>query len=113
VDDLDEFYESVDVVVAPVRGGAGLKIKVMDAAARGLPLVTTSGGVEGFGPDLPPTIAVAEHAERFAERVAAFLKSKPALPLEANVAWYERLVGKGEEAIEAAVLGVRRVQASR
>jgi len=108
VDDLEAFYESVDVVVAPVRGGAGIKVKVMDAAARGLPVVTSSAGIEGFGAGLPSTIAVADHAEQFARLVAAFLESKHALPLEENVAWYRRLVGEGEQAVQAAVLGVRR-----
>ena len=103
VDDLEAFYESVDVVVAPVRGGSGIKLKVMDAAARGLPVVTTPSGIEGFGPGVPSGIAVAEEADQFAERVATFLARKDTLPLEENVAWYQGLVGKGKEAIEAAV----------
>jgi len=107
IEDLEPFYESVDVVVAPVRGGAGIKVKVMDAAARGLPVVTSSAGIEGFSADTPSTIAVADDAEQFAELVAGFLESKHDLPVEENVAWYRRLVGEGEQAVQAAILGVR------
>jgi len=38
------------VLLAPLRFGAGLKGKLLDAAAHGLPMVTTGMGVEGWDP---------------------------------------------------------------
>jgi glycosyltransferase involved in cell wall biosynthesis len=105
VDDLDGFYESVDVVVAPIRGGAGIKVKVMDAAGRGLPVVTTPTGVEGFGAALPSTIAVAETQSEFARRVLAALKPFPVLPLTEGVLWYRSLIDRGAGAVHRAVTG--------
>ena len=41
VDDLDCFFESCRVFVAPTRFAAGLPLKVVEAMARGMPCVTT------------------------------------------------------------------------
>jgi len=99
VDDLIDFYDDVDVFVAPVRGGGGIKIKVMDAAARGLPVVTTSSGVEGLGEKLPTAIRVADDPDSFAEEVCRLLQSRPRLPIAENIAWYQGLVKGGADAI--------------
>ncbi len=44
-------YQAARVVIAPLRFGAGVKGKVIEALAHGAPVVTTSFGVEGV-PDL-------------------------------------------------------------
>jgi len=103
VDDVHEFFEDLDVVVAPVRGGAGIKVKVMDAAARGLPVVTTSAGAEGLGSNLPKGIRVVDTSDDFARDVCSLLESHPHLPIHENVAWYDRLVRDGGGAIHAAI----------
>ncbi len=107
VSDLAAFYESVDLVVAPVHSGAGIKVKVMDGAGRGLPVVTTSIGVEGLGADLPASIAIADSEEEFAHSVVSGLRQKHHLPLEEGVAWYEALVRRGSSAVERAVMGTQ------
>jgi glycosyltransferase involved in cell wall biosynthesis len=48
VQDLDEFYRQVDVVVSPIRVGGGLKIKNVEALCKGKPLLTTPIGAEGL-----------------------------------------------------------------
>lgn len=48
VDDPIEFLERADVVVAPMRYGAGLQNKVLEAMGLGNPVVTTSLGQEGI-----------------------------------------------------------------
>jgi glycosyltransferase involved in cell wall biosynthesis len=104
--DPDEFYESLDLVTAPVRGGAGIKVKVLDAAARGLPVVTTPKGFEGLGEILPPGIAIEEEdGARFADRTVALMRARQQLPMRGNVEWYHSLVASGAAAVERAVLG--------
>lgn len=49
VPDLDPLYERAAVVVVPVRLGAGVKFKVVDALVAGVPVVTTTVGAEGIG----------------------------------------------------------------
>jgi len=53
VPDLDQLLSSACALIAPVRFGSGIKIKVLEALARGLPVLTTSVGAEGIasGPD--------------------------------------------------------------
>ena len=50
VEHLDAAYRDTDVVINPVRFGAGLKIKTVEALASGLPLVTTTEGARGPRP---------------------------------------------------------------
>lgn len=46
--DLDAVYRNIDIVINPVRYGAGLKIKTAEALGNGLPLVTSSEGARGL-----------------------------------------------------------------
>jgi len=48
-DNLDEVYHSYRVFVAPLLSGAGIKGKVLDAMAYGLPTVLTDVAAEGIG----------------------------------------------------------------
>ena len=47
--EIGSLYGSAAVFVNPVPRGAGLKMKTIDAIQAGLPVVTTSTGVEGTG----------------------------------------------------------------
>jgi glycosyltransferase involved in cell wall biosynthesis len=49
VDDLNPIYADSAVAVAPLRLGAGVKFKVVEAMAAGLPVVATPVGAEGIG----------------------------------------------------------------
>jgi glycosyltransferase involved in cell wall biosynthesis len=48
VADIDRYYDAARVFVSPLRFGAGVKGKNVQALARGLPLVTTTVGAEGI-----------------------------------------------------------------
>jgi glycosyltransferase involved in cell wall biosynthesis len=45
---LKDLYENVRMMVVPLRFGAGVKGKVIEALANGLPIVSTSIGLEGI-----------------------------------------------------------------
>lgn len=62
-------YRRTRVFVAPLRYGAGMKGKVGEACAHGLPVVTTSVGVEGMGLVDGEEVLVADDAESFAAAV--------------------------------------------
>lgn len=47
VDTVDDFYSAVDIVVSPLDNGTGLKIKVVEAVARGIPIIVTSHSAMG------------------------------------------------------------------
>lgn len=46
--DLDEVYASARAAIAPVRFGAGVKSKIAAALAHGVPVVSTTVGLEGL-----------------------------------------------------------------
>ena len=48
VDDLGEELDRADVSVVPIRVGAGTRLKVVEALANRLPIVTTAVGCEGI-----------------------------------------------------------------
>jgi glycosyltransferase involved in cell wall biosynthesis len=76
VDDVPAFYGSVDVVVAPIRYGGGIKIKVLEAMACGKPVVTTSVGAEGIAEADDGDLIIADDPSLFSEAVVALLSDK-------------------------------------
>jgi glycosyltransferase involved in cell wall biosynthesis len=48
LDSLDDFYNSMDLIVNPLTFGTGLKIKTVEALSYGLPLISTIVGSEGI-----------------------------------------------------------------
>ena len=51
VDDLADEYAGAAVALVPVLQGAGVKFKTIEALLHGVPVVTTTVGAEGVGPD--------------------------------------------------------------
>lgn len=48
VGSVEEFYEQVDITLAPVRLGGGMKVKVIESLLRGRPVVASEFAVDGF-----------------------------------------------------------------
>ena len=71
---LAEHYASARVAVVPLRFGAGVKNKVVEAMAYGVPLITTEVGVQGLaGAD--QLIPVTSVPQEFAAAVCAVLNN--------------------------------------
>lgn len=71
-DPLSELAKGA-VVVAPYLYGSGLKIKVIEAAGAGRPLVTTTHGVAGSGLVAGTHALVADEAQAFSEAILRVL----------------------------------------
>ncbi len=71
---VGEFLEGTAVFLAPVRCGAGIRIKVLDAMARGLPVVTTPLGAEGIAPQCPCVVATSP--ESWIDAIRALLEDE-------------------------------------
>lgn len=78
VDDVRPYFERAAATVNPLRDGGGTRLKVLDALALGMPIVSTTFGVGGL--DLAPEVEVliADSPEAFASQVSRLL-SDPAL----------------------------------
>ncbi|MCI8455143.1 MAG: glycosyltransferase [Lachnospiraceae bacterium] len=68
-EELFRLYASCRVVVVPLRYGAGVKGKVVEAIYNGAPVVTTSIGAEGI-PEADRVMKIADSPEGFADCVA-------------------------------------------
>lgn len=71
--------EAAAVVMAPVRTGGGMRMKVLQAMAAGKAVVTTPRGVEGYtGFGEEPPLAVGESEAEIATATAALLEDEAA-----------------------------------
>jgi glycosyltransferase involved in cell wall biosynthesis len=69
VRDTRPFFRDAESVVVPLLRGGGTRLKILEAAACGKPVVTTSLGVEGLDFRPGEDLLVADTAARFAESV--------------------------------------------
>lgn len=74
---LATFYETARVAVVPLRFGAGVKGKVVEALSHGLPLVTTTTGVQGI-PGIETIVPVHDEVEEIANSLALLLSDDTA-----------------------------------
>lgn len=64
--DLRPLYEAARVVAVPMRFGAGVKVKCVEALQYGVPVVATSVGAEGLGLHDSRAVIVTDEASEFA-----------------------------------------------
>ena len=77
-DELERLYLSCRIAVIPLRYGAGVKGKTVEAMQFGMPLVTTSFGVEGLPGDFS-FLKVSDNARGFAENVISLYEDEQSL----------------------------------
>jgi glycosyltransferase involved in cell wall biosynthesis len=80
-DELDRLYLTSRVAIVPLRFGAGVKGKVVEALGRGVPLITTSVGAQGI-PGLGDVAAVYDEVDDIARALMKLL--------EDDAAWLEQ-----------------------
>lgn len=76
VEDINEVMQYYKVCLVPLRYGAGLKGKIVDAILNGVPCVTTSIGAEGMYGDLKPNGFVEDDPITFAEKAIELYTNK-------------------------------------
>ncbi len=74
--DVNEVMQKARVCIAPLRFGAGLKGKLVDAMQNGLPCVTTSVGEEGLFGKLNPNGFIADDPQHFSDKAIALYNDK-------------------------------------
>jgi len=107
------YYAAADFAVAPIRVGAGTRLKILEAMSLGLPVVSTSLGCEGLKVDNGVHLLIRDHPSGFAQAVselyrnpdlACRLRRSGRSLVEQEYAWsgiardlehlYERIVGQ-------------------
>jgi GT2 family glycosyltransferase/glycosyltransferase involved in cell wall biosynthesis len=74
--DVRPFFNSVRLSVAPLRFGAGIKGKINQSMAFGVPVVATSLAVEGMGLSDREDVVVADRPEHFAQALVELYESE-------------------------------------
>jgi O-antigen biosynthesis protein len=73
VQDTSSYLDRAAISIAPLRYGAGMKGKVVEAMAYGLPVVTTPVGVQGINAISGEHLLIADDAAEFAQAVTTLL----------------------------------------
>jgi glycosyltransferase involved in cell wall biosynthesis len=75
VDDLPELYRRARVICCPIFVGGGTRIKILEAAAHGRPVVATRIGAEGLEMTDGKELLMRDDPESFAEACVELLKN--------------------------------------
>ena len=78
VDDIRSVVGSSAICVVPLRQGSGTRLKILEAMALGIPIVSTTKGAEGLGVRHGEHLLLADDAPTFAQHTTALLRD-PAL----------------------------------
>jgi len=69
VDDVRPYFANAMISVCPIKDGGGTRIKILDALAMGMPIVSTSIGCEGIDVTPGADVFIADTPEEFADKV--------------------------------------------
>lgn len=73
-----EFFAEAGVLVYAPRRGSGMKVKVMEAMAYGVPVVTTTEGIEGLSAEPGRHAQVADDDATLADMIVGLLRDRAA-----------------------------------
>ena len=66
VDAVEPYYKNARVCIVPLRSGGGTRLKVLEALAYGVPIVSTTIGCEGINVEDKKNILIADSPKDFA-----------------------------------------------
>jgi glycosyltransferase involved in cell wall biosynthesis len=76
VDDPMPYLESSALMVVPLRAGGGMRVKILEALARGIPVVSTTIGAEGIDVTPGEHLLIADEPADFAAAVVRLLRDR-------------------------------------
>jgi glycosyltransferase involved in cell wall biosynthesis len=74
VDNVSPYLARAEVAIAPIFGGSGTRLKILEALGAGLPVVTTRLGLEGIEASDGVDLLIADTAEDFADHCIRLLE---------------------------------------
>ena len=75
VDDIRPYFNQADVYVAPFEETHGSKLKIAEAMAMAMPIVSTRQGIRGFSLVDGESVLIADSPEQFAANVLLLLRN--------------------------------------
>jgi glycosyltransferase involved in cell wall biosynthesis len=92
VEDAEPYWEQARVFVVPLRAGGGMRVKILNAWAHGVPVVSTTIGAEGLDYADGENLLLADTPEAFAQAVSRVLTDEGLA---------QRLAAGGRHTVEA------------
>jgi glycosyltransferase involved in cell wall biosynthesis len=111
VEDIQAPLQQYALFVCPILSGSGVRVKLLEAFASGIPVVSTRMGAEGLAQQDGEICALADDPAEFADKVASLLSDQASareLAARARQSVVEhrdmrRMTGRLEENYRAAV----------
>lgn len=75
VEDPSDYYRNTGVMIVPLRAGGGMRVKILNAMAQGLPVVSTTLGCEGIKVENRVHCIIADTPIDFANAVIEILNN--------------------------------------
>jgi glycosyltransferase involved in cell wall biosynthesis len=75
VESVRDTLDTADIFVCPLRVGGGVKLKMLEAVARGVPTVTTAVGAQGLPHSVTAHMEVHDDPRAFADAVVSLLNA--------------------------------------
>jgi len=69
VEQIGPFFEQAAMLVVPLHAGGGTRLKILQAFASGLPVISTSIGAEGLAVEDKVHLLLRDSAESFAQAI--------------------------------------------
>jgi hypothetical protein len=91
VGDLERYLSETAAFIVPLRSGAGMRVKILDAWCWGLPVVSTSVGAEGIRTVHGENLLIADDEHSFADCLVQLMQER---------ALAQRLSENGRAAVE-------------
>ena len=92
IPDLNPYMQQAALMVVAVRAGGGMRVRILEAFARAMPVVTTTVGLEGIDAEPGIDVLVADTPQAFARDVVQLL---------GDSALQSRLAGNGRRLAES------------
>ena len=73
--DIRPCFVNASLFIVPLQTGGGTRLKILEAMAMGVPVVSTTIGAEGLGAQDHKHLMIADNAETFANRCIEVLKN--------------------------------------
>lgn len=74
VPELEPYLQKAALVVVPVRAGSGMRVRILEAFAQAMPVITTTIGLEGICARNGEEVLVADTVEEFASATVRVLQ---------------------------------------
>jgi len=76
VDDIEYYRQKATVLIVPLLSGSGLKLKILEGLASGIPIITTSIGAEGIAIEPGTHYLLAETPKDFMNQTGKLLDDR-------------------------------------